>query len=92
MIKYIMIIVRVILLMVLIPFVWEIIYFKTNLKKEVYILPHGFKGIVLIARPKNTMLMIIATLTINKAGVSLKPSQCFIPTAQIISEAPASNK
>ena len=47
--KCIMIIVRVILLIVLIAIVWELIYFKTNAKQEVYILPQGYKGIVLIA-------------------------------------------
>lgn len=44
-----MIIVGIILLVVLIAVVWELIYFDTTAKQEVYILPNGFKGIVLVA-------------------------------------------
>lgn len=47
--KWIMIIVGSLLLIVLIAVGWELIYFKTTTKQEVYILPQGFKGIVLIA-------------------------------------------
>ncbi len=47
--KWIMIIVGIILLIVLVAVVWELIYFKSTAKQEVYILPQGFKGIVLVA-------------------------------------------
>lgn len=44
-----MIIVGTLLLIVLIVVIWEKAYLKTTTKQEVYILPQGFKGIVLIA-------------------------------------------
>lgn len=44
-----MIIVGSSLFIVLVVVVWELIYFKTTLKQQVYILPQGFKGVVLIA-------------------------------------------
>lgn len=47
--KWIMIILGSLLLIVLIAIIWEFVYLKTTTKEEVFILPHNFKGIVLIA-------------------------------------------
>lgn len=44
-----MIIVGFILLILLVGIVWELVYLKTTTKEEVFILPHNFKGIVVIA-------------------------------------------
>jgi hypothetical protein len=36
-------------IIIVIAVVWEFIYLKTNMEKQIFILPEGFKGIVLIA-------------------------------------------
>lgn len=47
--KWIMIIVGSLLFIALAAVVWEWIYIKSTTKEEVFILPHNFKGIVVIA-------------------------------------------
>ncbi len=54
--KWIMIIVGSLLFIVLVAVVWQLVYFKTTIKEEVYILPQNFKGIVLIAYNQNNGL------------------------------------
>ena len=47
--KRLMIIFGVLIFLVLVLVVWEFIHLKTNFKQQVYILPKGFKGVVLVA-------------------------------------------
>jgi hypothetical protein len=47
--KWLMTIFGVLIFLVLVLVVWEFIHLKTNFKQQVYILPKGFKGVVLVA-------------------------------------------
>jgi hypothetical protein len=47
--NWLIIIVGALIFIVLVLVVWQVTYFKTTVKEQVYIVPQGFKGIVLIA-------------------------------------------
>ena len=47
--KWLMTIFGVLIFLVLVLVVWEFIHLKTNFKQQIYILPKGFKGVVLVA-------------------------------------------
>nr|MBP6456005.1 hypothetical protein [Chitinophagaceae bacterium] len=47
--KWIIVVLGSLLLLIFIAIIWEFVYLKTTIKQEVFILPQGFKGIVLIA-------------------------------------------